>query len=157
MTVLVSYPLSSALPTELPTRRRYSQTASGFGGCFPKVSEQEKREHVIKLNLARRHLDGLRWGQAFELLLEFRGVVRGKGKYQQEQTDTMSVCEVAEEVGVDERTAYRRLAEARDYKGFTPAEKAQVDSGAETVKSTKRKRKERKKQAVERPETAPRP
>ena len=28
-------------------------------------TEQEKKEHVIKLNLARRHLDPLRWGQVF--------------------------------------------------------------------------------------------
>ena len=33
-------------------------------------TEEAKREHVLKLNLARRHLDPLRWGQAFARLLE---------------------------------------------------------------------------------------
>ena len=42
-------------------------------------TEQEKREHVIKLNLARRHLEPHAWGKAFALLLEERGVARKAG------------------------------------------------------------------------------
>src|SRR6516164_4127603 len=38
------------------------------------ATEQEKREHVIKINLARRHVDAIRWGRTFALLLEERGI-----------------------------------------------------------------------------------
>ena len=33
-------------------------------------TEDEKREHVIKLNMARRHLEPHEWGQAFARLLK---------------------------------------------------------------------------------------
>src|SRR4051812_30734819 len=45
----------------------------------PFASEADKREHVIKINLARRQLDPLRWGQAFKMLLVERGIGYGQG------------------------------------------------------------------------------
>jgi len=45
----------------------------------PKLSEQEKREHILKLNLLRRHLGPLACAAAFEKLAEARGVRPGRG------------------------------------------------------------------------------
>src|SRR5262249_42384430 len=61
-----------------------AEIAERLGKDYPVIvrtfaSEQEKREHVLKINLARRHLDPLRWGQIFKMLLEERGVQTGQG------------------------------------------------------------------------------
>src|SRR5262245_49830064 len=56
-------------------------------------TEQEKREHVIKINLARRQLDAVRWGQAFGLLLEERGVKAEQGS--RNDLTSATVAEVA--------------------------------------------------------------
>ena len=93
-------------------------------------TEQEKREHVIKLNLARRHLEPYEWGQAFKMLLDERGIKRGKpGPKLPKSTDTETVSasekigSVAAELGVDERTARNRLKAADTYDTFTAAER----------------------------------
>jgi hypothetical protein len=95
-------------------------------------SEAEKREHVIKLNLARRHLDPLRWGRAFQLLLEERGVENGK-KHNRHTPREATVAALAEELGVPERTARSRVAQAEKYDALPAEEKAKVDSGETTV------------------------
>jgi N6-adenosine-specific RNA methylase IME4 len=81
------------------------------------ASEQEKREHVIKINLARRHFDAIRWGRAFNLLREQRGIRPGRGGDRKSTAavavDTMA--NLAAEVGVSERTARSRVAQARKY------------------------------------------
>ena len=51
------------------------EIAEKHGLKYPTVTrrfktEEEKQEHVIKLNLARRHLEPWEWGQAFKKLLE---------------------------------------------------------------------------------------
>ena len=51
----------------------------GTKGCFLAKTENDKREHVIKLNLARRHLEPCQWGAAFKMLLDTKGVKRGQG------------------------------------------------------------------------------
>ncbi|HEY7309552.1 MAG TPA: MT-A70 family methyltransferase [Gemmataceae bacterium] len=79
------------------------------------ATQQEKREHVIKINLARRHFDAIRWGRAFALLLEERGIPIGKGKVNQHTRASATVAEAAAEVGVPERTARARVAQARKY------------------------------------------
>jgi N6-adenosine-specific RNA methylase IME4 len=79
------------------------------------ATEQEKREHVIKINLARRHVDAIRWGRTFALLLEERGIPIGKGKVNQHTRASATVAEAAAEVGVAERTARARVAQARKY------------------------------------------
>ena len=80
-------------------------------------TEREKLEHVIKLNMARRHLEPHEWGQAFARLLTERGVRRGSGKgdphAKDHKADTVSA--LASEVGVDERTARRRLKAADEF------------------------------------------
>ena len=60
------------------------QIADELGIEYPTIkregwSVREKRRHVLKLNLARRHLAPHDWGQAFLMLLEERGVKRGRG------------------------------------------------------------------------------
>src|SRR5215475_14498680 len=62
-----------------------AEIAERLGKDYPTLvrsfaSEQEKREHVYKVNLARRHLDPLRWGRAFAGLAKERGVQVGAGR-----------------------------------------------------------------------------
>ena len=52
-------------------------------------TELEKKEHVFKINLLRRHLEPLGWGIAFKKLLALKGVRRGKGR--QKKTATVAV------------------------------------------------------------------
>ena len=116
-------------------------------------TEQEKREHVIKLNLCRRHLEPHEWGMAFEKLLEERGVCRGAGK-RSDLTTSATIAEVSDEVGVPERTAYHRLAQADTYRSLPIDEKEQVDRGETTISKVAKeiKRKEKIKDVVSRAE-----
>lgn len=78
-------------------------------------TEAEKQLHVRKLNILRRHLDPLAWADQFEAFAAERGVVLGKGG-DRRSTDTLSVDTadaLAEELGVNPRTARRRLAAKR--------------------------------------------
>jgi N6-adenosine-specific RNA methylase IME4 len=101
-------------------------------------SEKAKREHVIKLNLARRHLAAYQWGEAFKLLLAEEGVERGKTgpKPASGIPDTMS--EIAKAVGVNERTARRRMKQADEYEALPKKKKAEVDSGEKSVRAAVR-------------------
>src|SRR5260370_23501854 len=78
------------------------------------ATDQEKREHAIKMNLARRHLDPVRWGQAFVLLLQERGVQTGQGA-RNDLATSATVAEVAQELGVAHRTAYHPLNLAKPH------------------------------------------
>ena len=120
-------------------------------------SEQAKREHVIKINLARRHFDPVRWGQAFALLLEERG---GKAKQGARNDRTSAtVAEVAAELGVPERTAQRRLRKARQYEALPAPARAQVDAGEVTVAQATREveRQAKREGLVAKAEAAPPP
>jgi N6-adenosine-specific RNA methylase IME4 len=101
------------------------------------ATEPEKREHVIKLNLARRHMDAVRWGRAFKRLLEERGVKTGQGS-RNDMTTSATVAEVAAELGAPLRTAERRLAQARKYDALPVEEKAAVDAGEKSVREALR-------------------
>jgi ParB-like chromosome segregation protein Spo0J len=90
------------------------------------LDEDAKREHVLKLNLLRRHLGPVSWAEAFTRLAELRGVRVDKQGRQKAKTDTMAV--LAAEAGVSERTARRKLAEARALSAH-PDLAEQVDSG----------------------------
>jgi site-specific DNA-methyltransferase (adenine-specific) len=102
------------------------------------ASEQEKREHAIKMNLARRHLDPLRWGQAFRLLLEERGIPTGRGKVNQYTRASSTVEEAAAELGVPWQTARHRVRQAERYAALPEDLKADVDAGALTVPQAQR-------------------
>src|SRR3990167_9021170 len=90
-----------------------ARIAEELGIKYPTVrrtfgTEQEKLEHVIQLNLARRQMEPYQWGLAFKKLLEVRGVGRGQGKRNDKATSA-TVAEVAKETGIPERTAEYRL------------------------------------------------
>lgn len=76
----------------------------------PGLSDADKRERALKLNLLRRHLGPIAWAEAFRKLADERGIRLGKQGRQ--KTDTVSV--LAAELGVDVRTARRRLKVAED-------------------------------------------
>ena len=93
------------------------------------TNEQERLAHIIALNLKRRHLDPVTWGEMFMRYAEARGIRVGIQGRQDEKTDTVSV--LATELGVNERTARRRLAAAR----LPEALREQVRSGERTVRT----------------------
>jgi len=64
-----------------------------------------------RTRLVRCHLGPNSWGIAFKRLLEVEGLRLGQGARNDQTSDNLS--EVAEEQGVDERTARRRLALAQ--------------------------------------------
>ena len=112
-------------------------------------TEQEKHEHIIKLNLARRHLDPLRWGKTFKLLLEVKGVKTGQGSSaaKQHHSESATIADSAKELGVSDRTARHRLAQADAYEKLSEKEKESVDRGEKSVAQAKREqRKERNRQ-----------
>ena len=111
------------------------------------ADEHAKREYVIKLNLARRHLDPVRWGQAFALLLAERGVGRKSGRPKADD-NSATVAELVTEVGVPQRTAERRLALAAAYATLPESLRAEVDSGALRVSPAKAKLKQQVKTEV---------
>lgn len=96
------------------------------------LSEAEKREHVLNLNLARRHMDAVRWGQAFVALLGARGIERGQGARNDTRTSA-TVADVAAELGVAERTARHRVAQADAYAALSEQLRAAVDTGEVTI------------------------
>jgi site-specific DNA-methyltransferase (adenine-specific) len=95
----------------------------------PGLSEEAKIEHVLKINLVRRHLGPIGWAEAFRRLLSLRGVELGRGKRNDLRGGTSDrASEVAKELGVDPRTARRRLRLA-DALASHPDLAADVDAG----------------------------
>jgi hypothetical protein len=89
-------------------RKRF---AEALGIACPEIvrvglTEDEKIEHALRMNLLRRHLGPVEWANAFRKLAEARGIRVGSGR-QGGKTDTMAV--LAAEMGVAPRTARRRL------------------------------------------------
>lgn len=111
------------------------------------IAECEKVQHVIMLNLARRHLEPYQWGLMFKKYLAAKGVKRGSGgdRTGKKQTVTVSVC--AKECGVDDRTARRRLAQADQYEALPKPLKKQVDAKEVTLPQAARVQKEAKREA----------
>ena len=102
------------------------------------ATEAEKRNHVVKLNLARRHLDPVRWGQAFTLFLNGRGIPAGRGKVNQHTRASATIAEAAAELGVAERTARYRMAQADAYAKLPSLLRKSVDAGEKTIVQAKR-------------------
>ncbi len=99
------------------------------------MSEAEKRDHIIKLNIARRQLDPVRWGQAFRMLCEGRGADFGRGSNQRRSA---TVAECAAELGVPVRTARHRVAQAKVYETLPTEKQAAIDQGKLTLQDAKR-------------------
>lgn len=108
------------------------------------TTEQEKHEHVLKVNLCRRHLDSLQWGIAFQRLLEAKGVRSGRGA--RNDTTSTTIAEVAADFGVPLRTAEHRLAQARVFEELPVDDRARVESGEVTLQQVKREQKEQARQ-----------
>ena len=98
------------------------------------ANEHEKRNHVLKLNLLRRQLGPLSWAKAFEQLLEERGVATGPGA--RNDATSATVAEVASELGVAERTAYRRREALHAFED-SPEIFLQVDRGDLTLQEAR--------------------
>ncbi len=113
------------------------------------ATESEKREHVIKLNLARRHLDPVRWGLAFKMLIAERGARPGEGGDRKSPATVAgdAIADIAEEVGVSERTARHRVAQANVYKALPAKDRKRVESGEATVQQVKREQREATREA----------
>ena len=105
-------------------------------------TEEEKREHIIKLNLCRRHLDPWKWGAAFKKLLEVRGVSTGRGANQGKDF-RQQLPKVAQELGVPERTARHRMRQAEQYEELAPEEREKVDRHEATPAKALKERKHR--------------
>lgn len=103
-------------------------------------SEEAKREHVVMINLARRHLDPIRWGRAFDQLLAVRGVKRGRGA--RNDGTSLTIREVAGELGVDPKTAEWRLAQADAYVALNAEARGRIDDGDATLQQVRREQKE---------------
>jgi len=95
-------------------------------------NEEEKREHIIKLNLARRMLQPWQWGKAFRELLKVRGVKLGSGgKMDRGQSATVALC--TKEIGVPRRTAFHRMEQATEYENLSAKQKEEVREGTESL------------------------
>lgn len=93
------------------------------------LSEAQKREHALRLNLLRRHLGPVSWAGAFRSLAQVRGLgdrLGGWGGRPAGNAD--SVAALASELGVPPRTARRRLRLA-DTLALHPDLAAAVDRG----------------------------
>lgn len=106
-------------------------------------SEIEAKEHVLKLNMLRRHLSVRAWGEAFKKLLEIKNIERKPGP----KGDSLTVGLIAEELGVPRSTAFRRLEYAEILES-EPELAEQIDRGELSAKEAvgkvkKKKRKEK--------------
>ena len=114
------------------------------------ASEAEKKEHALRLNMLRRHMDVVAWGIAFKKLLEVKGVELGQGSSASKRWhESATVADLSKSVGVPLRSARRRVewAEALESK---PELLEKVQSGElsakQAVAEIKKKRRQKKKE-----------
>jgi hypothetical protein len=98
-------------------------------------TEEQKRDHVLKLNLLRRQLGPIAWAEAFRKFAEGRGVALGQGKRNDRTSAT--VAEVAGELGVAGRTARQRLSMANQLAQYAPGYTALVDAGMPIMRAVR--------------------
>ena len=94
------------------------------------LSEADKREHVLKLNLLRRQLGPIAWAAAYRRLASERGVeLQRHGRRDwRVLPNRVTVSQIANELGVSVRTAQRRVRLA-DTLAEHPDLADQVDAG----------------------------
>lgn len=108
-------------------------------------TDGERAEHVLMMNMARRHLKPHHWGCAFARLLKLKGVERGRGKWDRVDGDkTATVAVLSESLGVPDRTARIRLEQCDTYCSLSAKEKAAVDAGEIAISSVTKKKKQEK-------------
>ena len=130
--------------------------ASELGIDYPTIvrrglTDAEKREHAFKLNLLRRHLGPIAWAEAFRGLLESRGVEHGSGA--RNDLTSLTIGQVAAELGVRRATAFSRLALAADL-ADAPDLAEKVDSG-EMASAAAKKQARRRRAVATKQETPP--
>lgn len=106
------------------------------------LDEGGKVEHVLKLNLLRRHLGPVSWADGFRRLAEVRGVELGKRGPKPAGANSATVAELAQEVGVPVRTANHRLQTAEELAPH-PDLAEKVDAGRMEIKRAQRVIRER--------------
>jgi site-specific DNA-methyltransferase (adenine-specific) len=92
------------------------------------LDDQEATEAALRLNILRRHLGPVAWAQAFRQLAEVRGVADRIGKAGRPIGNADTVSALSRELGVEPRTARRRLRLA-DKLADHPELAARVDRG----------------------------
>lgn len=117
------------------------------------ASETEKRIHVIKINMCRRNMSGIVWGQSFKRLCEERGAAIGSKGGGDPDKHPATVAGCAEELGVPERTARHRVAQAEAYEALPQEQQGAVDDGTKTLKDAAREER-REAKAVDRAQRA---
>jgi site-specific DNA-methyltransferase (adenine-specific) len=130
--------------------------AAELGIRYPTItrtfaSEEDKREHILKINLLRRHLGEIGWAEAFTKLAEVRGVKLGE-THNRHTPRAATVAALAAEVGISDRTARYRLDVATKL-ADDPDLAEKVDSGEMPAKRAFRVARER--QAEKQQEQAP--
>lgn len=124
------------------------EIAEKHGLKFPKEirrdwTEEEKKIHVLKLNLARRQLRPHERGVAIRQYFDLRGVCGHGGNRTTEQDATLASC--SEELGLPPRTAQWYIEQADLYEQLPTEEREAVDRGEKSLSSAARKLKQAKK------------
>lgn len=107
-------------------------------------TDEERVEHAIKLNLLRRQMGPVTWAETFRSLAQVRGVRLGRGKGDP-SGKTATVAVLAEELGVPERTAQRRMRLAEELSTQPDLAEA-VDRGDMHAKQAIREKRKREAQ-----------
>src|SRR5215471_14376758 len=120
--------------------------AEELGTECPKVArkfktEAEKIEYAVKANLLRRHIGPLQWARAFLRLMEVRGMHR-YARHNRHTPTAESSSALAQEVGVNERTAQKRLKLLDDLAAY-PDLMQRVDAGELTANAARREKQKR--------------
>ncbi len=91
----------------------------------PESNSPQKR--TARLSYVSRHLEPYEWGRAFAMLLEERGIQRGKGGDRRSTSKVAvdTIAKVAGELGVAHATAEKRLKAADDYGSLNREEQEQ--------------------------------
>jgi ParB-like chromosome segregation protein Spo0J len=120
------------------------------------LSEDAKRDHAFIVNMCRRHLGPVQWAEAFKRLAEARGVQLGK-RGRKPNGNSVTVTELAAEVGVSQSTARRRLRDAGRLDGHSDLVEqvlgGEIDLHKATyIASEREKVEQREREATERAE-----
>jgi len=88
-------------------------TKDGEDWLLPNTIRSRPAASSFALNLKRRHLDPVTWGEMFIRYAEARGIILDGRRGGDQTRATATVAVVAAELGVPQRTLERRLAAAR--------------------------------------------
>jgi len=93
-------------------------------------SDNERKEHALKLNILRRQMDELTWAEAYKTLADLRNIQLGRGGDRKSMANLAvdTVEALSKELGVTPRTARRRLQNAEELKDH-PEMKEKVKEG----------------------------